>query len=255
MVSRVNLMAGLDHQIALAIVRRMAARGDRLALVGTEEGTPALSRDVVNMEMTRCSLSDRPAVESAIVRIEDRLGPLHHLIFGTSPPHRQAPLDATSRADWTDAIDAPLAAALRLCQAIMPRFAARKHGSVLFLLSDYAIIGLRDGAAFAAGQAALYSFAKSLAWFYPGVLCFTRARGALVEPALIESPGRTRALYPLNGAPARSGNKNLQPPSIFLAGELGFGRTLRDRARARAPPSRWASHGVAGQSPGCCARP
>jgi NAD(P)-dependent dehydrogenase (short-subunit alcohol dehydrogenase family) len=162
-VSRATLMAGLDHEIAVAVARRMAARGDRVACIGAKAGAPARNRDVVDLEMTGVSLLDRAAVESAIVHVEDRLGPLRHLIFATSSPHRMSPLETTSRADWTDAVDVPLAAALQLCQATMPRFAARKYGSVLFLLSDYAVIGLNDGAAFAAGQAALYSFAKSLA--------------------------------------------------------------------------------------------
>jgi NAD(P)-dependent dehydrogenase (short-subunit alcohol dehydrogenase family) len=163
MVSRATLIAGLDHEIAHAIARRMAARGDHVALMGAEDPAPTLGRDVAGLEMLRCSLADRSAVESALVRVEDRLGPLHHLIFGTSPPGRLLPLDATTRAVWTNTVDAALVAAWHLCQATMPRLTARKHASVLFILSDYAVIGLRDGAAFAASQAALYAFAKSLA--------------------------------------------------------------------------------------------
>jgi 3-oxoacyl-[acyl-carrier protein] reductase len=114
-------------------------------------------------EILDCNLLDRAAIESALVHVEDRLGQIDHLVFGTSVPGRQAPLDATTRANWENAVGAPLTAAFHLCQAAMSRFTERKRGSLLFVLSDYAIIGLRDGAAFAASQTALYSFAKSVA--------------------------------------------------------------------------------------------
>lgn len=169
MVRRTTLIAGLDNEIAHAIARRMAARGDRVALLAAEAPAPLPGREEAGIETLDCNLVDHAAIESALVRVEDRLGPLDYLVFGTRAPGRQAPLNATTRADWTNMVDTPLAAAFQLCQATMPRLAARKHGSVLFLLSDYAIIGLRDGAAFAASQAALYAFAKSMAReFAPG---------------------------------------------------------------------------------------
>jgi NAD(P)-dependent dehydrogenase (short-subunit alcohol dehydrogenase family) len=132
-----------------------------VALLGSEAPLPGQEQG--GIETVACDLTNRIAIESALVRIEDRLGPLEHLLLGTDAPGRQAPLHAATRADWANAVDAPLAAAFHLCQAALARLATRRQGSLLFVLSDYAIIGLRDGAAFAAGQAALYSFAKSLA--------------------------------------------------------------------------------------------
>jgi 3-oxoacyl-[acyl-carrier protein] reductase len=68
-----------------------------------------------------------------------------------------------TQSDWAGAVDIPLLSAFHLCQSAIRRLAERRQGSVLFILSDYAIVGLRDGASFAACQTALYSFAKSIA--------------------------------------------------------------------------------------------
>jgi 3-oxoacyl-[acyl-carrier protein] reductase len=142
---------------------QIAARGHSIAVMGTEDPAPLLDWGGADVEILKCNLADRSAIESALVHIEDHLGPLEHLILGIGPLGRQAPLDATTRPDWAEVVVAPLTAAFHLCQAAMTRFTARKRGNVIFLLSDYAIVGLRDGAAFAASQAALYAFAKSIA--------------------------------------------------------------------------------------------
>jgi NAD(P)-dependent dehydrogenase (short-subunit alcohol dehydrogenase family) len=103
------------------------------------------------------------AIEAAIARVEDRLPPLAHAIFHLAAPSRQAPLGAITQSDWMAAVNGPLLSAFHLCQAAIPRLTARRQGSLLFLLSDYAIVGCRDDAPFAALQTALYSFAKSIA--------------------------------------------------------------------------------------------
>jgi 3-oxoacyl-[acyl-carrier protein] reductase len=163
MVSQATVIAGLDKDIAQAIALRMAARGDRVALMGADDAARMTGSEPAGIEILDCDLLDPAAIESALARAEDRLGPLDHLVLGTGVPGLQAPLNATTRADWENAVDAMLTVAFHLCRAALPRLTTRKRGSLLFVLSDYAIIGLRDGAAFAAGQTALYSFAKSIA--------------------------------------------------------------------------------------------
>jgi NAD(P)-dependent dehydrogenase (short-subunit alcohol dehydrogenase family) len=155
----------LGGEIGRAVAARLGARGERIALLGAEAAALAnsLNRDGGRVESLGADLADRAAVEAAIAHAEDRLGPLAHVVFGGAAPARSMPFGATTHDDWTAMVEAPLTSAFHLCQAVIPRLAARKQGSLLFVLSDYAIVGLRDGAPFAAGQTALYSFAKSIA--------------------------------------------------------------------------------------------
>lgn len=159
------LLAGPGGEIGGAIAARLAARGDCIALMGAEASAlaAALAGQGAQVESVGADIADRTAIEVAIARVEDRLPPLAHVVLLLAPPARQAPLGAVTRADWMAAVDAPLLSAFHLCQSAIPRLMVRQQGSLLFVLSDYAIVGLRDCAPFAASQTALYSFAKSVA--------------------------------------------------------------------------------------------
>ena len=159
------LLTGSGGEIGGAIAARLAARGDCIALMGTEAGALAasLARQGARVEGVDADIADRVAIEAAVTRVEDRLPPLAHVVFLLAAPSRQAPLGTITRSDWTAAVNRPLLLAFHLCQAAIPRLAARRQGSLLFILSDYAIVGCRDDAPFAALQTSLYSFAKSIA--------------------------------------------------------------------------------------------
>jgi 2-hydroxycyclohexanecarboxyl-CoA dehydrogenase len=161
MVGRATVIAAVEPAIARTIAQRRAARGDGVVLLAASpSGQEQPARGIETMA---CDLADRAAIEAALARIEDRLGPIASVVLGPHAPDRQATLGEVSRAQWTSAVDAPLNTAFHLCQAALVRLAARKAGSLVFVLSDYAIVGLREGAPFAAGQTALYSFAKAIA--------------------------------------------------------------------------------------------
>ena len=159
------LLAGSDGEIGGAIAARLAARGDCIALMGTEAGVLAASlvRQGARVESVGADIADRAAIEAAIARLEGQLPRLAHVVFLFAASSRQAPLGVITQSDWTAAVNWPLLSAFHLCQAAIPRLTARRQGSLLFILSDYAIIGCREDAPFAALQTALYSFAKSLA--------------------------------------------------------------------------------------------
>ena len=127
--------------------------------------------------------ADHAAVEEVIVRAEARLGPVKRLVCGVEAPEHRAPLDATTLSDWASTVEAPLERALQVCQAALPHLKASSEGSILFILSDYAVIGLRGGAAIAAGHSALYSFAKCLAReFAPaGIRVNAVAAGTMID--------------------------------------------------------------------------
>jgi 2-hydroxycyclohexanecarboxyl-CoA dehydrogenase len=162
MVSETALIAGLDTDVAQAMTQRLRGRGCRVALIGPNMAAHP-PQGTAELDAMDCDLSDRAAIDAVFMAIDERLGPLDHLVFGAGAPAFAVPFDAITRMQWDDTVEANLTAAFHLCQATMPRLVARQRGSVGFVLSDYPIIGRRDGAAFTASQTALYSFAKSVA--------------------------------------------------------------------------------------------
>jgi NAD(P)-dependent dehydrogenase (short-subunit alcohol dehydrogenase family) len=198
------LLAGSGGEIGGAIAARLAARGDCIALMGSEACALAASLALqgARVESVGADIADRVAIEAAIARVEDRLPPLAHVVFLLAAPSRQTPLGAITQSDWTAAVNGPLLSAFHLCQAAIPRLMARRQGSLLFIISDYAIIGCRDDAPFAALPTALYSFAKSIAReFAPAgirVNCLGSARIAGndngSQPVPMGRPGRPREI-------------------------------------------------------------
>jgi len=164
--SNTVVIAGLSDAIALAIARRLAAQGDSIALLGGEalKLAPVLGNEGARVEVLHADVSDRWAVHEAIMQAEQQLGSIKRLICGVPVPalSQVSPVSVTTFADWSAQVEAPLVRVLSVCQGALPRLTCCK-GAILFFLSDRVAIGLRDGAAYAAGQSALYSFVKCLA--------------------------------------------------------------------------------------------
>jgi NAD(P)-dependent dehydrogenase (short-subunit alcohol dehydrogenase family) len=211
-----TLLAGFGGGTGRAIGQRMASRGNTIALLGSHAAAlaPTLAEDGIRAEGFVVDLTDRAAIETAVTLAEQRLGRIKSIVLGDDALVSAGALSATTLATWSANVNAPLVRAFEVCQAVLPRLAARREGAVLFVLSDYAVIGRRDGASFAAGQSALYSFVKCLAReFAPaGIRVNAVGAGPSIEGAADE--GETTA--PM-GRMVRPGD--LAAVAEFLLGE------------------------------------
>ncbi len=77
-------------------------------------------------------------------------------------------------------------------QAVLPQMVERRAGSIVIMSSDYAVKGMRNGAAYAAAKTALYSLCKTLA----GEFAPFGIRVNAVGPGPIDTPLLRRGRSP-----------------------------------------------------------
>jgi 3-oxoacyl-[acyl-carrier protein] reductase len=165
---RVALVTGASGGIGLAICRRLAVEGARIALgYGTHaEPAEALASEIVSAgggaEAFAADMADPDAPERLIDEVESRLGAVEILVanHGVALQSTYEELDATGF-DRTVAIN--LRAPYLLARRALTGMRERGFGRVLFISSTAAFRGGTIGPDYAASKAGLHGLAHFLA--------------------------------------------------------------------------------------------
>jgi NAD(P)-dependent dehydrogenase (short-subunit alcohol dehydrogenase family) len=185
-VGRRALVTGGTKGIGEAIVRRLAAGGATVA-------TAARSRspEVPPVALfVQADVSTREGVDRVIREVQEHFGGLDFLVNnagGSSAPGGGAL--ALGDADWQDAINANLLAAVRLDRAFLPGMLQQGYGVILHISSIQRRLPLFEATlAYAAAKAALTTYSKGLSKEVgpKGIRVNT------VAPGYIETPAATR---------------------------------------------------------------
>jgi NAD(P)-dependent dehydrogenase (short-subunit alcohol dehydrogenase family) len=65
--------------------------------------------------------------------------------------------------EWQRVLETHLSGTFHICQAVLAHMVGRRAGALVLMASDYAVVGMRNGAAYAAAKTGVYSLAKALA--------------------------------------------------------------------------------------------
>jgi 3-oxoacyl-[acyl-carrier protein] reductase len=155
-VSRVVLVTGGTRGIGLAIARRFAALGDRVAV--THRGAEAPE----GLLGVRCDVTSQSEVDAAFARVEAELGPVEVLVSNAGIT-RDGLLLRMSEADFTDVLDANLVGAFRVCKRATQGMIRARRGRIVLVSSVVAMLGSGGQTNYAASKAGLVGFARSLA--------------------------------------------------------------------------------------------
>jgi len=155
-VSRVVLVTGGSRGIGLAIARRFAALGDRVAVThrGSEPPEGVLG--------VRCDVTSQSDVDAAFARVEAELGPVEVLVSNAGIT-RDGLLLRMGEADFTDVLDANLTGAFRVCKRAAQGMLRARKGRIVLVSSVVAMLGSGGQTNYAASKAGLVGFARSLA--------------------------------------------------------------------------------------------
>ncbi|WP_331721325.1 beta-ketoacyl-ACP reductase [Streptomyces sp. NBC_00212] len=155
-MSRSVLITGGNRGIGLAIARRFADAGDRVA-VTYRSGEPPEGLFAV-----RCDVTDSEQVDQAFKQVENQHGPVEVLIANAGITKDQL-LMRMSEDDFTTVLDTNLTGAFRLAKRASRGMLRAKKGRVVLVSSAVALRGESGQANYAASKAGLVGFARSMA--------------------------------------------------------------------------------------------
>jgi 3-oxoacyl-[acyl-carrier protein] reductase len=163
--ARVALITGAAGTMGTATARRLAAEGNRVALV--DIAADALRKFAAELGeiayAVPADISAADACEGAVAEIEQTLGPIDILVnnAGVLSTHKVA---ETSPDEWRRVFSINLDAAFYLCRRVLPGMTGRRYGRIVNV-SSLAIKtgGLTAGTAYTASKGALAALTFSLA--------------------------------------------------------------------------------------------
>ncbi len=158
------LITGANQGIGWAIAQTLAGRGARVvvnypddaryptSLVELGEGALAVRGDVSR-------LAD---IEAIFSFVDEQLGPLDVLVNNAGIYPRADVLNL-DEATWDAVVDVNLKGTFFCAQQAARRMAARKHGRIINIASDSALLPAAQGAHYCASKAGVVALTKSLA--------------------------------------------------------------------------------------------
>jgi 3-oxoacyl-[acyl-carrier protein] reductase len=155
-MGRSVLVTGGNRGIGLAIARRLAAGGDRVA-VASRSGDP-----VDGLAVARCDVTDSAAVDAAFKQVEEQQGPVEVLVANAGITHDQL-LALMKEEDFSAVLDTNLTGAYRVAKRAVRGMMRQRHGRMIFISSVVGQTGSPGQANYAAAKAGLVGLARSLA--------------------------------------------------------------------------------------------
>jgi len=155
-MSRVVLVTGGSRGIGLAVARRFAEMGDRVAVTYHSSPPPD------GLFGVKCDVTSAESVDAAFAAIEAQFGPVEVLVSNAGITN-DGLLLRMSETDFTSVIDANLTAAYRVTKRAAQGMLRARKGRIVLVSSVVGLLGSAGQANYAASKAGLVGFARSVA--------------------------------------------------------------------------------------------
>src|ERR1700739_624380 len=154
--SRSVLVTGGNRGIGLAVARRLAADGHKVAV--THRGSGAPDDDLFAVV---CDVTDSAAVDAAFTRVEEHQGPVEVLVANAGVTADML-IMRMSEASFAKVIDASLTGVFRVAKRASRNMIKKRYGRMIFMGSVAGLTGLPGQANYSAAQAGLVGVARPL---------------------------------------------------------------------------------------------
>jgi 2-hydroxycyclohexanecarboxyl-CoA dehydrogenase len=225
----VAVVTGGASGIGLACARGLAREGCRIALwdvsAGVEDTAATLCQEFGTSSFgLLADVTDFAAVEGAVRRTEDALGPISHLVHAAAVGSGKFgfPFTNLRPGDWSRVLEVNVMGMVHVAQAITPGMVARKNGTMVFVASVAGQIGSQTDPPYSASKAANINFAQCLA----KDMAPHNVRVNIVNPGMVQTPLNRRVWQAWN---------DQQSPERRRTYEDWAG----DKIRAVVPLGRW----------------
>ena len=156
-VSRSVLVTGGNRGIGLAVARRLAADGHKVAVTHRGSGVP--DEDLFAVE---CDVTDSASVDAAFKKVEEHQGPVE-VVVANAGVAADAFLMRMTEEKFQRVIDANLTGAFRVAQRASRSMQRNRFGRMIFVGSVSGTWGVGNQANYAASKAGLIGMARSIA--------------------------------------------------------------------------------------------
>ena len=172
-VSRSVLVTGGNRGIGLAVARRLAADGHKVAV--THRGSGAPDDELFAVE---CDVTDTAAVDAAFSLVEEHQGPVEVLVANAGVTADML-IMRMSDENFEKVIDANLTGVFRVAKRASRNMIKKRFGRMIFMGSFSGLTGLPGQANYTASKAGLVGMARSI----------TRELGSRSITANVVAPG------------------------------------------------------------------
>jgi beta-ketoacyl ACP reductase len=155
-VSRSVLVTGGNRGIGLAVARRLAADGHKVAVTHRESGAPE------GLFGVQCDVTDNDAVDRAFKEVEEHQGPVE-VVVSNAGVSADAFLIRMTEERFERVIDTNLTGAFRVVQRASRSMQRKRFGRLIFIGSVSGTWGIGNQANYAASKAGLIGMARSIA--------------------------------------------------------------------------------------------
>jgi gluconate 5-dehydrogenase len=226
LTGRIALVTGSSQGIGLAIAGGLAQAGATVVLNGRDEGKVEVAADTLratgaSVATAAFDVTDSAAIEHAVARLEQHVGPIHVLV-NNAGIHRRAPLLEMTEAQWREVLETDLTSAFLVARAVAPRMIARGAGKIVNTCSVMSEVSRPTIANYAAAKGGLKMLTRAMAveWAKHGLQCnglgpgyiLTELNRSLVENAEFDRWIRGRTPAGRWGRP-----EELAGAAVFLA--------------------------------------
>jgi beta-ketoacyl ACP reductase len=171
-VSRSVLVTGGNRGIGLAVARRLAADGHKVAVTHRGSGAPE------GLFGVRCDVTDSSSVDAAFKEVEEHQGPVEVLVANAGVTADML-IMRMSEENFEKVIDANLTGVFRVAKRASRNMIKNRFGRMIFMGSVAGSIGLPGQANYSASKAGLIGMARAL----------TRELGSRSITANVVAPG------------------------------------------------------------------
>lgn len=161
---KLALVTGGGTGLGFGICQALTEAGARVVLTGRREDVlrEACTQLGDTASYLRHDVTELATIPALLQQIEDRFGPLDILV-NNAGNHLKKPAVDTSDADLASILQTHLLGAFALSRECGRRMIARKHGSIIMIVSMSALFGIPQVSAYSAAKSALSGLTRALA--------------------------------------------------------------------------------------------